>query len=128
MDWKKIFAAAKIGGIKNYFVEMDLEKMKSSVPYTSSSCKSDKPARDVIHCAETLYPFLRARFRNIGLDVSAQLPAVGEIVIRHSLCTTYAAAPKPSPSKTRAQAEFFRNGCSRAFAKTNYEIAFYSLL
>ena len=33
LDWKKIFAAAKIGGIKNYFVEMDLEKMKSSVPY-----------------------------------------------------------------------------------------------
>ena len=33
LDWKKIFAAAKLGGIKNYFVEMDLEKMKSSVPY-----------------------------------------------------------------------------------------------
>jgi sugar phosphate isomerase/epimerase len=33
LDWKKIFAAAKIGGVKNYFVEMDLEKMKSSVPY-----------------------------------------------------------------------------------------------
>jgi sugar phosphate isomerase/epimerase len=33
LDWKKIFAAAKIGGIKNYFVEMDLEKMKASVPY-----------------------------------------------------------------------------------------------
>ena len=33
LDWKKIFAAAKIGGIQNYFVEMDLEKMKSSVPY-----------------------------------------------------------------------------------------------
>ncbi|HVM76184.1 MAG TPA: sugar phosphate isomerase/epimerase [Candidatus Saccharimonadales bacterium] len=33
LDWKKIFAAAKIGGIQNYFVEMDLEKMRASVPY-----------------------------------------------------------------------------------------------
>jgi sugar phosphate isomerase/epimerase len=33
LDWKKIFAAAKTGGIKNYFVEMDLEMMKASVPY-----------------------------------------------------------------------------------------------
>jgi sugar phosphate isomerase/epimerase len=33
LDWKKIFTAAKIGGIKNYFVEMDLEMMKASVPY-----------------------------------------------------------------------------------------------
>jgi sugar phosphate isomerase/epimerase len=33
LDWKKIFTAAKIGGIKNYFVEMDLEKMRASVPY-----------------------------------------------------------------------------------------------
>jgi sugar phosphate isomerase/epimerase len=33
LDWKKIFSAGKIGGIKNYFVEMDLEKMKASVPY-----------------------------------------------------------------------------------------------
>src|ERR1700719_542198 len=33
LDWKKIFKAAKTGGIKNYFVEMDLEKMKASVPY-----------------------------------------------------------------------------------------------
>jgi sugar phosphate isomerase/epimerase len=33
LDWKKIFSAAKVGGIKNYFVEMDLEKMKASVPY-----------------------------------------------------------------------------------------------
>lgn len=33
LDWKKIFSAAKIGGIKNYFVEMDLEKMRASVPY-----------------------------------------------------------------------------------------------
>jgi sugar phosphate isomerase/epimerase len=33
LDWKKIFAAAKIGGIQNYFVEMDLPFMKVSVPY-----------------------------------------------------------------------------------------------
>lgn len=33
LDWKKIFAAAKTGGIKNYFVEMDLPLMKASVPY-----------------------------------------------------------------------------------------------
>ena len=25
LDWKKIFTAAKTGGIKNYFVEMDLD-------------------------------------------------------------------------------------------------------
>ncbi len=33
VDWKKLFAAAKTGGVKNYFVEMDLEAMKASVPY-----------------------------------------------------------------------------------------------
>jgi sugar phosphate isomerase/epimerase len=33
LDWKKIFAAAKTGGIENYFVEMDTEMMKASVPY-----------------------------------------------------------------------------------------------
>jgi sugar phosphate isomerase/epimerase len=33
LNWKKIFAAAKIGGIRNYFVEMDLALMKASVPY-----------------------------------------------------------------------------------------------
>jgi sugar phosphate isomerase/epimerase len=33
LNWKKIFTAAKIGGIQNYFVEMDLEKMRASVPY-----------------------------------------------------------------------------------------------
>ena len=33
LDWRKIFSAAKTGGIKNYFVEMDLEKMRASVPY-----------------------------------------------------------------------------------------------
>jgi sugar phosphate isomerase/epimerase len=33
LDWKRIFAAAKTGGIKNYFVEMDLPLMKASVPY-----------------------------------------------------------------------------------------------
>ncbi len=33
LDWKGIFAAAKTGGIKNYFVEMKLEMMRASVPY-----------------------------------------------------------------------------------------------
>jgi sugar phosphate isomerase/epimerase len=33
LDWKAIFAAAKKGGIKNFFVEMDLDSMKASVPY-----------------------------------------------------------------------------------------------
>lgn len=33
LDWKKIFTAAKTGGVKNYFVEMDLALMKASVPY-----------------------------------------------------------------------------------------------
>ncbi|PYV52933.1 MAG: xylose isomerase [Acidobacteria bacterium] len=33
LDWKKIFTAAKTGGVKNYFVEMNLEKMRASVPY-----------------------------------------------------------------------------------------------
>ncbi len=36
LDWKKIFTAAKTGGIKNYFVEMDLDKMRASVPYLHS--------------------------------------------------------------------------------------------
>ena len=33
LDWKKIFTTAKTGGIKNYFVEMNLKMMKASVPY-----------------------------------------------------------------------------------------------
>jgi len=33
LDWKKVFSAAKTGGIKNYYVEMDLPLMKASVPY-----------------------------------------------------------------------------------------------
>jgi len=33
LNWKNIFTAAKVGGVKNYFVEMDLEKMRASVPY-----------------------------------------------------------------------------------------------
>ena len=33
LDWKRIFATAKTGGIKNYFVEMNLEMMRASVPY-----------------------------------------------------------------------------------------------
>jgi sugar phosphate isomerase/epimerase len=33
LDWKKIFTAAKTGGIRNYFVEMNLDMMKASIPY-----------------------------------------------------------------------------------------------
>lgn len=33
IDWKDTFAAAKVGGIKNYFVEMDLPSMQASVAY-----------------------------------------------------------------------------------------------
>jgi len=33
LDWKKIFTAAKAAGVKNYFVEMNLDLMKASVPY-----------------------------------------------------------------------------------------------
>jgi sugar phosphate isomerase/epimerase len=33
LDWTKIFAAAKTGGLKNYFVEMNLDLMKASVPF-----------------------------------------------------------------------------------------------
>ena len=33
LDWNRIFAAAKTGGIQNYFVEMDLPLMRASVPY-----------------------------------------------------------------------------------------------
>jgi sugar phosphate isomerase/epimerase len=33
LDWTRIFKAAKMGGIKNYFVEMNLDMMKESVPF-----------------------------------------------------------------------------------------------
>ena len=33
LNWSRIFTAAKTGGIKNYFVEMNLEMMRASVPY-----------------------------------------------------------------------------------------------
>jgi sugar phosphate isomerase/epimerase len=33
IDWKKLFAAAKRAGVKNYFVEMDLDAMKASYAY-----------------------------------------------------------------------------------------------
>lgn len=36
VDWKKLFAAAKTGGVKNYYVEMNLEAMKESYPYLHS--------------------------------------------------------------------------------------------
>ena len=36
IDWKEFFAAAKTGGVKNFFVEMDLDNMKSSAKYIHS--------------------------------------------------------------------------------------------
>ena len=36
LDWKKIFSTAKSAGIQNYFVEMNLDMMKASVPYLRS--------------------------------------------------------------------------------------------
>ena len=33
VDWKGLFAAAKSTGVKNYFVEMNLDAMKASYPY-----------------------------------------------------------------------------------------------
>jgi len=33
IDMKKLFAAAKIGGIQDYYLEMPLDLMKPSVPY-----------------------------------------------------------------------------------------------
>jgi hypothetical protein len=33
VDWKRVFAAARKGGVKNYFVEMSLDLMKASCPY-----------------------------------------------------------------------------------------------
>jgi sugar phosphate isomerase/epimerase len=33
VDWKKLFAAAKTGGVQNYFVEMNLREMKPSYDY-----------------------------------------------------------------------------------------------
>jgi sugar phosphate isomerase/epimerase len=36
VDWKKLFMAARKGGVKNYFVEMDLDNMQASIPYLHS--------------------------------------------------------------------------------------------
>ncbi len=33
VDWKELFAAAKIGGVQNYFVEMNMDALKASYPY-----------------------------------------------------------------------------------------------
>ena len=33
VDWKKLFTAAKKAGVKNYFVEMNLDAMKASYPF-----------------------------------------------------------------------------------------------
>lgn len=33
VEWPKLFAAAKTGGVKNYFVEMNMDALKASYPY-----------------------------------------------------------------------------------------------
>jgi sugar phosphate isomerase/epimerase len=33
IDWTRLFNAARTGGIKNYFVEMDWDLMAASAPY-----------------------------------------------------------------------------------------------
>jgi len=33
IDWKEFFAAARTGGVRNFFVEMDLDKFKDSATY-----------------------------------------------------------------------------------------------
>lgn len=33
IDWKKLFAAAKASGVRYYFVEMDMDALKASLPY-----------------------------------------------------------------------------------------------
>lgn len=33
VDWKGLFAGARAAGVKNYFVEMDLDQMKESITY-----------------------------------------------------------------------------------------------
>jgi sugar phosphate isomerase/epimerase len=36
VNWPELFAAAEPAGVKNYFVEMDLDLMKDSIPYLHS--------------------------------------------------------------------------------------------
>lgn len=33
VDWKKLFTAARTGGVKNYFVELNMDALKASYPY-----------------------------------------------------------------------------------------------
>ena len=33
VDWKKMFVAAKKGGVRNYFVELNMDQMKASYPF-----------------------------------------------------------------------------------------------
>jgi sugar phosphate isomerase/epimerase len=36
IEWKEFFAAARIGGVKNFFVEMNMDKFKDSISYIHS--------------------------------------------------------------------------------------------
>ena len=33
IDWKKVFAAMKTGGMRNYYVEMNMDALKESIPF-----------------------------------------------------------------------------------------------
>jgi len=33
IDWKRVFSAAKVGGVKNYFVEQNMEMTKEGVAF-----------------------------------------------------------------------------------------------
>src|SRR6202008_4079085 len=41
IDWVKTFTAAKTGGVKNYFVEQNMELTKASVAYQDAEGVSD---------------------------------------------------------------------------------------
>jgi sugar phosphate isomerase/epimerase len=36
IDWKRVFTAAKTGGVKNYFVEQNMDMTKESVAFLKS--------------------------------------------------------------------------------------------
>ncbi len=42
IDWKEFFAAAKTGGVKNFFVEIDFDTYKDSAGYIHESLGWDK--------------------------------------------------------------------------------------
>jgi len=39
IDWKDLFAAAQTAGVKNYFVEMNMDLMQASLPFLHTCCR-----------------------------------------------------------------------------------------